>query len=105
MAECSTNYICTPVWYTAADSTEGGGDDVIAQAAGPHAVDLNVSCVVKTGNIQFQIQDETEAWFTPSEAAYTVTASNLVRFPRANMPAMRILATADATFAVQGVLR
>ncbi len=99
MAECSTNYTCTPVWFTAAD------EDVIAQAAGPHAVDLNVTCIVKAGNIQFQVQDETGAWFTPTEASYTVTASNLVRFPRANMPAMRILATADATFSVNGALR
>jgi hypothetical protein len=99
MAECSTNYTCTPVWYTETDLT------VIAQAAGPHAVDLNVTCIVKAGNIQFQVQDELGEWFTPTEAAYTVNASNLVRFPRANMPSMRILATADATFSVQGVLR
>jgi len=105
MAECYTNYVCTPVWYTAADSTEGGGEDVVAQAAGPHAVDLNITCVVNAGNVQFQIKDDLDNWFTPSEASYTVTASNLVRLPRANMPAMRILATADATFSVNGVLR
>ena len=55
MSTCSTNYVCTPVWYVAAD------DDVIAYAAGPHAVDLNVTCVVKTGNIQFQMPTYTQS--------------------------------------------
>lgn len=96
---CTTNYVCTPRWYTAADT------DVIAYAAGPHAVDLNVTCVVKTGTIQFQVKDDLGNWFTPSEASYTVTDSNLVRLPRANMPDVRILATADATFAIEGSLR
>lgn len=96
---CTTNYVCTPKWYVAADI------DVIAYAAGPHAVDLNVTCIVKTGNIQFQVKDELGAWFTPSESSYTVLASNLVRLPRANMPDIRILATGNATFAVEGSLR
>tara|TARA_R110000822_G_scaffold186657_4_gene325621 strand:+ start:453 stop:737 length:285 start_codon:yes stop_codon:yes gene_type:complete len=94
------------VWYTAADNSEADpvGTDVIAYASGPHAVDLNVSCVVNTGNIQFQIQDNNQAWFTPSEASYTVLASNLVRLPRANMPDIRVLATGDATFSITGAL-
>ena len=96
---CTTNYVCTPKWYTATDL------DVIAFAAGPHAVDLNVTCVVHDGDIQFQVRDETGVWFTPSEASYTVLASNLVRLPRANMPDIRILATADATFSIEGSLR
>ena len=104
MTICSTNYVCIPVWYTASDSTEGGGTDVVALAAGPHAVDLNITCIVKLGNIQFQVKDENGDWFTPSEASYTVTDSNLVRLPRANMPDMRILATNDATFSVTGSL-
>ena len=105
MATCTTNYTCTPVWYTAADSTEGGGDDVISYAAGPSAVDLNVTCVVNTGNVQFQVKDNNDVWFTPTEASYTVLASNCVRLPRANMPDIRILATGDATFSVAGDLR
>jgi len=105
MATCTTNYVCTPVWYTAADSTEQSGEDVISYAAGPSAVDLNVTCVVKSGDIQFQIKDDQDAWFTPSEASYTVLASNCVRLPRANMPNIRILATGDATFSVAGSLR
>lgn len=96
---CTTNYVCTPVWYTAADL------DVIAYAAGPHAEDLNITCVVKAGDIQFQVKDELGAWFTPTEASYTVTDSNLVRLPRANMPDVRILASVDATFSIQGSLR
>lgn len=96
---CTTNYVCVPKWYVAADV------DVIAHAAGPHAVDLNVTCIVKTGNIQFQVKDEEGEWFTPSEASYTVLASNLVRLPRANMPDIRIIATADATFSIEGSLR
>lgn len=99
MATCTTNYVCVPVWYTAADL------DVIAQPGGPSAVDLNVTCLPKTGDIQFQIKDELDAWFTPAEASYTVLDSNLVRMPRANMPEMRILATGDATFSVAGALR
>ena len=95
---CTTNYTCTPVWYLAADV------DVIAYASGPHAVDLNVTCVVKAGNIQFQVKDELDAWFTPSEASYTVTDSNVVRLPRANMPDIRIIATGDATFSITGDL-
>lgn len=97
--ECSTNYVCTPIWYTATDQ------DVIARAAGPHAQDLNITCVVKTGTVEFQVKDETGAWFTPSEASYTINDSNLVRLPRANMPDIRIIATADATFYVEGPLR
>lgn len=96
---CSVNYECNPIWYTAADT------DVIAKAAGPYAEDLNVTCVVKSGNIQFQVKDDEGNWFTPEEFSYTVTASNLVRLPRANMPDVRILATADATFYVEGPLR
>ena len=92
------NYTCVVTWYTSADLA------VIAQAVGPHAVDLNVTCVVGTGNVQFQVQDQNDAWFTPAESSYTVTVSNLVRLPRANMPAIRILATGDATFAVTGDL-
>ncbi|AHX01050.1 virion structural protein [Dinoroseobacter phage DFL12phi1] len=103
--ECSTNYVCTPIWYTQADMTENGGNDVVAKAAGPHAQDLNVTCVVKTGTVQFQVKDEQGNWFTPSEASYTVNDSNLVRLPRANMPDIRIIATADATFYVEGPLR
>lgn len=101
---CTTNYTCTPKWYTAADSTEGGGTDVILFADGPHAEDTNVTCVVNGGDIQFQVKDENDAWFTPSEASYTVNASNLVRIPRANMPDIRILATADATFSIAGAV-
>lgn len=96
---CTTNYVCTPKWYTSADL------DVIAQPAGPHAVDLNVTCVVNTGDIQFQVKNHLDEWFTPAEFSYTVQASNLVRLPRANMPAVRILATGDATFSIEGSLR
>ena len=101
---CSTNYTCTPIWYTNADSTEGGGTDVVALAKGPYGADLNVTCVVNAGNIQFQVKDALGAWFTPAEASYTVTASNLVRLPRKNMPDIRIYATSDATFYVEGAL-
>lgn len=99
MATCTTNYTCTPVWYTALDL------DVIAQSAGPSAVDLNVTCIVNAGDIQFQIKDNNDVWFTPSEASYTVLASNCVRLPRANMPDVRILATGNAVFSVAGALR
>lgn len=96
---CTTNYVCTPVWFTSANL------DVIAKAAGPHAVDLNVTCVVNSGDVQFQVKGPDGEWFTPSESSYTVIDSNLVRLPRANMPDVRILATGDATFSVQGSLR
>lgn len=96
---CETNYTCTPNWYVAADT------DVIAKRAGPHAEDLNVTCVVNTGTVQFQVQDQDGNWFTPSEASYTVRDSNLVRLPRANMPDVRILAVGDATFSITGSLR
>ena len=99
MTICSTNYNCVPVWYTAADL------EVIAQSGGPSAVDLNVTCIVKAGDIQFQIKNELGVWFTPSEASYTILASNCVRLPRSNMPEVRILASADATFSVAGALR
>lgn len=102
---CSTNYVCTPIWYDFEDKVEEGGEDVVAYAAGPHAQDLNVVCVVNTGTIQFQVKNNLGVWFTPSEASYTVNASNLVRLPRANMPDIRIIATADATFYVEGPLR
>lgn len=87
------------MWYTSSDT------DVVAYASGPHAVDLNVTCVVGTGNIQFQVKDHLGNWFTPEESSYTVLASNLVRLPRANMPDVRILATGDAKFSVAGSLR
>lgn len=98
MVQCSVNYVCTPVWYTAADT------DVIVAAAGPHAVDVNVTCVVNAGTVQFQVKDDQGNWFTPNEVSYTVTNSNLVRLPRANMPDIRIIATVDATFYVEGDL-
>ncbi|AGH07443.1 virion structural protein [Sulfitobacter phage phiCB2047-B] len=96
---CSTNYTCTPIWYGVDDT------DVIAHAAGPHAEDLNITCVVKSGTIQFQVRDDEGNWFTPSEASYTVQDSNLVRLPRANMPDVRIIATSDAKFYIEGSLR
>lgn len=104
---CSTNYECTPIWYTAADRSDAdpAGEDVIAYAAGPYAQDLNVTCVPRTGTVQFQVKDDQGNWFTPSEASYTIQDSNLVRLPRANMPDVRIIATADATFYVEGSLR
>lgn len=102
--ECSVNYVCTPIWYTVADKVEEGGEDVIAKAAGPYAQDLNVTCVPKTGTVQFQVRDDQGNWFTPSEASYTINDSNLVRLPRANMPDVRIIATSDATFYVEGSL-
>jgi hypothetical protein len=105
MATCTTNYTCVAVWYTSVDSVEGGGEDVVSQAAGPSAVDLNVTCVVNTGDVQFQIKDAQDVWFTPTESSYTILASNLVRLPRANMPEVRILATGNATFSVAGALR
>jgi hypothetical protein len=102
---CSTNYECTPIWYDETNSTEGGGEDVIAAAAGPYAQDLNVTCVPGAGTVQFQVKDHEGNWFTPAEASYTVNESNLVRLPRANMPDVRILATGPARFYVEGALR
>lgn len=102
---CSTNYVCTPKWYSAADSVENNGEDVVVQASGPYAQDVNVTCIPKTGTVQFQVKDDEGNWFTPGEASYTVNDSNLVRLPRANMPDVRILATADAKFYVEGDLR
>lgn len=103
--ECSTNYTCTPKWFTISDQVENGGDDVIAYAAGPYAQDLNVTCVVNSGTVQFQVKDNNGAWFTPAEASYTVHDSNLVRLPRSNMPDVRVIATGDATFYIEGSLR
>jgi hypothetical protein len=104
MSNCSTNYVCTPVWYDVTANSDTGGKDVIAYASGPHSVDLNMTCVVKTGEVQIQVKDELGVWFTPTEASYTIQDSNVVRIPRANMPDMRFIATADATFSVEGVL-
>jgi hypothetical protein len=95
---CTTNYTCELVWYVLTDL------EVIAQIGGPSAPDLNVTCIVNTGNVQFQVKDADDAWFTPADASYTVTVSNVIRMPRANMPEMRILAMGDATFAVSGAL-
>ncbi|ANJ20731.1 virion protein [Roseobacter phage RD-1410Ws-07] len=104
---CSTNYVCNPIWYTEQNNSTvyPDNEDVIAYAAGPHAVDLNVTCDVRSGNVQFQVKDRDGNWFTPAEASYTVTDSNCVRLPRANMPDVRIIATADAAFYVEGSLR
>lgn len=102
---CSTNYVCTPIWYDYTAKTEEGGEDVVAQAAGPYAQDLNVVCDVRTGTVQFQVKDRDGVWFTPSEASYTVNDSNCVRLPRANMPDVRVIATADAAFYIEGSLR
>lgn len=98
MVACATNYTCVPIWYVLTDT------EVIAQIGGPSAPDLNVTCVVGTGTVLFQVKDENDAWFTPADASYTVTVSNVVRMPRANMPDMRVLATGNATFAITGAL-
>ena len=109
--ECATNYVCTPKWYTSADQEVTDefdvttGTNVIAYAAGPYAQGLNVVCDVRAGTVQFQVQDRDGVWFTPTEASYTVNDSNLVRLPRANMPDMRIIATGDAAFYIEGSLR
>lgn len=95
---CTTNYTCVLKWYLAADV------DVIAQSGGPSEPDLNVTCIVNTGTVLFQVKDDQDEWFTPADASYTVTVSNVIRMPRGNMPEMRILATGDATFAVHGPL-
>lgn len=107
MPTCTTTYNCEQVWF---DSTYDSSadpvveEDVIAYAKGAHAVDINITCVVNTGNVQIQVRDAAGEWFTPAEASFTITDSTLIRLPRANMPDMRILATGDATFAVEGVL-
>lgn len=109
MVQCSTQYVCTQTWYDATDRSDPptgtAKDDVIAYGAGPHGEDLNVVCVTGTGDVQFQVQDPDGNWFTPGEASYTVSASNVVRLPRSNMPNVRIIATGDAKFAVTGSLR
>lgn len=94
----SANYVCTPVWYSATDT------DVISQSSGPHAEALNITCVVNTGTVQFQVKDDQDNWFTPADSAYTVSVSNLVRLPKSNMPDIRIIATGDAVFSVAGAL-
>ena len=101
---CSTNYVCTPIWYTNADSTEGGGDDVVVLASGGYVTDLNVTYEPNTGTVQFQVKDSNDNWVTPAEPSYTVSEFNLVRLPRANMPDIRVYATADATFYIEGAL-
>lgn len=98
MPICTTNYICVAKWYVLTDV------DVIAQIGGPSAPELNVTCVVNTGTVQFQVKDDQDAWFTPADASYTVTVSNVIRMPRANMPDMRVLAFGDATFSITGAL-
>jgi hypothetical protein len=98
MTICTTNYTCVPVWY---DNT---AVDVIAQIGGPSAPDLNVTVIAGTGTVQFQVKDDQDAWFTPADASYTITVSNIIRMPRANMPEMRVLATGDALFAITGAL-
>lgn len=98
MPICTTNYTCVLVWYTSADT------DVIAQIGGPSAPDLNVTCLVGTGSVVFQVKDDQDAWFTPADASYTVTVSNVIRMPRANMPDMRVLATGNAKFSITGAL-
>ena len=102
---CETNYQCTPIWFDVTANSETGGDDVIAYAAGPHAVDLNVVCFVGTGTVQFQVKDPDDNWFTPSEASFTVIDDTCVRLPRANMPDVRVIATGDAKFYIEGSLR
>lgn len=106
---CSTSYTCTPTWHDATDRSDPPAgeakEDIVAYAAGPHAQDLNVVCFVGTGTIEFQVKDPDGNWFTPNEASYTVAASNCVRLPRANMPDVRIIATGDAKFYVEGSLR
>lgn len=103
---CSTNYVCTPIWYdsTYNKTVDPDSEDVIAYASGPHAQDVNVTCVVNTGTVQFQVKDPDGVWFTPAENSYTITADTLVRLPRANMPDVRIIATLDAKFYVEGAL-
>ena len=98
MPICTTNYTCVLVWYSSADTA------VIAQIGGPSAPDLNVTCVVGTGTVQFQVKDDQDAWFTPADASYTVSVSNVIRMPRANMPDMRVLATGNALFSIAGAL-
>lgn len=106
---CTVSYDCNPKWYDATDRSDPptgeAKEDVVARAAGPYAEDINVVCFVGTGSIEFQVQNPDGDWFTPSEASYTVAASNCVRLPRANMPAVRIIANGDAKFHVQGSLR
>ena len=102
---CSTNYVCVPVWYTSADQTENSGTDVVVFASGPYAKTVNVICVVKTGEIQVQIKDELDVWFTPADVSFTMDVSGVLPLVRANMPDIRIIATADATFSIQGRLR
>lgn len=103
---CSTNYVCVPIWYDVENNSDTGSEaDVIAYAAGPYAQDLNITCVVNSGTVQFQVKDSAGVWFTPSEVSYTIQDSNLVRLPRANMPDVRVIATGDAEFYIEGSLR
>ena len=103
--QCSENYECTPIWYDVTNNSATDGEDVIVKAAGPYAEDVNVVCDVKTGVVQFQVMDSEGEWFTPNESSFTVQASTVVRLPRANMPDVRVIATLDAKFYIEGPLR
>ena len=70
---CKTNYICQPIWYdytyntdsdwVALSSDDEQKENVVIPSNGPHAVDLNISCIIKDNE-------------NPLEAEESINASN-----------------------------
>lgn len=77
-------------------------DEVILKGGTSYAPPINIICIANSGQIEFQIQDNNEAWFTPSDPSFTVNVSAIKEFHNANMPDVKIKATNDATFYVLG---
>jgi|TARA_R110002020_G_scaffold47754_15_gene136253 hypothetical protein len=72
--------------------------------AGAHHSTDSASIVVDpgSGNVQVQIMDASDTWFTPADASYTLDAADVHIMPRRNRPETRIIATDDAQFYVIG---
>lgn len=96
------NFARSSVWYTSADSEEQNGDDVIIYADNPYQEDLVMIVEPNAGDVQIQVKDSSDNWFTPTGSEFTITEKTLVKIPRKNMPDTRILATSDATFCIHG---
>lgn len=87
------------VWYDATDMASA--DYTIAEGR-KYSTPVNILVDAGTGNVQVQFKDKDDAWYTPTDAAYTIDEDALVTLPRSNMPYTRILATGDAEFCVIG---
>ena len=80
-------------WFTSSDS-------FIMEPGSNKEAPVVMTVIFGSGTVLIQVQNASGSWITPDDAAYTIGENAIIELQRASMPATKITATGDATFAV-----